>query len=88
MDIKVHVQDDLGNNITGATVSAHAYSSSGDWTGALTDIGGGDYLVCNVGSFDGSGGGGITIDAAASKTNYQPDTGSGSATNGDLSGCP
>lgn len=82
------VRDDLGNNITGASVSASASSANGgSWSGTLSDVGGGFYAICNVGSFNGLASA-VTIDVSASKAGYQPDTGSGNAARGNLYGCP
>jgi hypothetical protein len=70
LDIQVHFHDDLGNHISGATVTATANSSSGSWSGSLADIGAGNYRVCDVGSFNGSGGGGITVTVTVSMPGY------------------
>jgi hypothetical protein len=87
MDIKMTLMDDLGNLITGATVSGSATDNSGSWSGALNGSAGGVYSICDVGAFDGNNGGGVQITIAASKAGYQSDSVAFTAGKGDLS-CP
>lgn len=81
------LRDDLGNLITGATVSSDVTDDSGNWSGALNGSAGGVYSICDVGSFDGNNGGGIQVTIYASKAGYQSDSVTFTAGKGDLS-CP
>ncbi len=87
LDIQVSLRDNLGATVDGATVNVTA-SGSSSWSGALIGIGGGVYKICDVGSFNGTNGGGITITANASKSGYTPASRSANATRGNLGGCP
>jgi hypothetical protein len=91
LDIRVRVTDNQGNLISGASVSADAAPVSGTggpqgpWT--LSEITGapGNYQVCRVGSFNGSGGNNVNVNVTASKGAL-----SGSGTSREQSGiwCP
>jgi Flp pilus assembly protein TadG len=83
LDIRVTVTDETGALVDGATVGANATGSS-SWVGTLAPQGNGVYRVCNAGSFNGSGGGGITITFSATKPGYNTGGGSGSAVTGNL----
>ncbi len=89
LDILAVVRDTAGNLISGATVTADASDAYGNsWSGTLSSLGAGIYRSCNVGSFDGNYGGGISIGIDASKAGYNDGSGSGSASSGNLFGCP
>jgi hypothetical protein len=90
LDIRVRVTDDNGNLVTGATVTASASGASGgSWgPGTLAEqLPGtpGTYQVCKVGSFNGSGGGNVTVTVSATKGSL---SGSGTATEGVGIWCP
>lgn len=91
LDIYVSIRDNLGNWISGATVNVTAARiGNSPWTGDLADLGNGGYAICDVGSFGGSNGGGVTITVnSATKAGYWPASpASGTASAGNLFGCP
>jgi hypothetical protein len=70
-------------------VGIYATNGTQTWSGYLSDIGSGNYRVCNVGSFPGSSGGNIRVYVQASKTGYQTsDVSNNLAAAGNLTGCP
>jgi hypothetical protein len=83
-DIGIVLRDDLGNLISGATVTV-----SGAWSGPLpneTAYGAGTYGVCRIGSFiDPPSNHAITI--TASKTGYQSASRTVNAASGYLPAC-
>jgi Flp pilus assembly protein TadG len=91
LDIRVRVTDDLGNLVSGALVSASAAPVSGTggpqgpWT--LTELGGapGNYQVCRVGSFNGSGGNNVIVSVDATRGSL---SGSGNAREQSGNWCP
>lgn len=67
------------------------YATNGNqvWSGYLSDIGSGNYRVCNVGSFPGNSGGNIRVYVQASKAGYQTsDVSNNLAASGNMTGCP
>jgi len=79
----VHVTDDNGVAVTGATVTGSASGPGGNWSGSLADQGGGDYQICGAGNYNN---GTITVNINASLTGYTPASGSANAGTGQW--CP
>jgi hypothetical protein len=85
LDITVDVEDSFGNKQSGVLVQVVASYGLRTWTGILPETSNtGRYEVCDVGAFDGTDGGGVTINITLIKAPLCTTMGAGTAREGSI----